>query len=149
MNRSASRTVLLVAPGALLACTTAVTVAAQAFPEACSPARPTWPHAPTVLGWARFDAGWYAWIAQHGSSYTPGQQSPVAFFPAYPMALRGLGALGLDTFLAGVLLTMVCGVLALYFFTRWARTRADEEAVRHAGLLAKEGQGPCWADAVG
>jgi hypothetical protein len=135
VNRSASRTVLLVALGALLACTTAVTLAARASPEAYSPAGPFWPNAPTVLGWVRFDAGWYADIARHGYAYTPGQQSRVAFFPAYPLVVRGLSALGVDVFLAGMLLTMVCGVLALYLFTLWARTRADEDAVRHAGLL--------------
>jgi Gpi18-like mannosyltransferase len=59
----------------------------------------------------------------------------VAFFPAYPLLLRGLGLLGLDTYLAGVLVTMVCGLLALVLFARWARTRADEDTARDAGLL--------------
>jgi hypothetical protein len=135
MPRSASRTVLLVALGALLACTALVMVAAHAFPEAYSPARPSWPEAPLLLGWARYDAGWYADIATRGYSYTPGQQSPVAFFPAYPLAIRGLGALGVEPFLAGVLLTLLCGLLALLLFTRWARTLVGEEAARDAGLL--------------
>lgn len=135
VNRSASRTVFLAALGALVLCTTLVTVAALTHPQRYSPAREDWPHAPTVLGWARFDAGWYAEIARHGYFYVPGHQCPVAFFPAYPLVLRGLGALGLDTFLAGVLLTMVCGLAALYLFTQWARTRADEDATRDAGLL--------------
>jgi hypothetical protein len=135
MPRSASRTVTLAALGALLVCTTVVTVAAQATPEAYSPARSTWAEVPTVLGWARFDAGWYAHIATEGYSYSPGEQSPVAFFPAYPLAVRGLRSLGLDTFLAGVLLTACCGLLALALFTRWARTRVDEAAARDAGLF--------------
>lgn len=135
MNRSAPRVVAVAALGALLACTVAVSVSSRAFPEAHSPARATWPELPPPLGWVRYDAGWYAHIATEGYSYTPGEQSSVAFFPAYPIVLRGLTALGLDTFLAGVLLTMVCGVLALVLFTHWARARADEDTVRNAGLL--------------
>jgi hypothetical protein len=113
----------------------AVSVTSYLVPEGHSPARATWPELPPPLGWARYDAGWYAHIATEGYSYTPGQQSPVAFFPTYPLAVRGITALGVDVFLAGVLLTMVCGVLALVLFTHWARARADESTVRDAGLL--------------
>lgn len=135
MVRSAPRVVLLAGLAALAVCTALVTASALAFPQGYSPARLTWPGAPVLLGWARFDAGWYARIATEGYSYTPGQQSPVAFFPLYPLLLRGLGLMHLDTFLAGVLVTMLCGLGALYVFTLWARTRADEEAARSAGLL--------------
>ncbi|MDY7230408.1 mannosyltransferase family protein [Hyalangium rubrum] len=135
MNRSAPHLIALTALGALLACTVAVSVSSWAFPEGYSPARETWSGLPPPMGWVRYDAGWYAHIATQGYSYTPGQQSPVAFFPAYPLVLRGLTSVGLDTFLAGVLFTMVCGVLALVLFTLWARTRADEDTVRNAGLL--------------
>jgi hypothetical protein len=135
MNRSATRVVALAALGALLACTVAVSVTSYLFPEGFSPARATWPELPPPLGWARYDSGWYAHIATQGYSYTPGEQSAVAFFPLYPLAVRGFTTLGLDAFLAGVLLTMVCGVLALVLFTHWARARADESMVRDAGLL--------------
>ncbi|WP_257455318.1 mannosyltransferase family protein [Archangium lipolyticum] len=135
MPRSASRIVALAAPGALLACTLAVVVAARSFPESYSPARLSWPNASLLLGWVRFDAGWYAEIATQGYGYTPGQQSSVAFFPAYPLAIRGLGALGVDTFIAGVLLTVLCGLAAVLLFTRWASHLKGEEAARDAGLL--------------
>jgi len=135
MNRSAPRAVALVALCALVACTVAVSVTSYLVPEGHSPARATWPELPPPLGWARYDSGWYAHIATEGYSYTPGQQSPVAFFPMYPLAVRGVTALGLDVFVAGVLLSMVCGVLALVLFTHWARARADEPTVRNAGLL--------------
>jgi Gpi18-like mannosyltransferase len=135
MPRSASRTVALVALGALLICTVIVTVAAWASPESYSPARPSWPNAHLLLGWARYDAGWYADIATKGYWYTPGQQSPVAFFPAYPVAIRALGVLGVDTFIAGVLLTLVCGLAAVVLFTRWASLLKGEDAARDAGLL--------------
>lgn len=135
MNRSAPRIVALAAVGALLACTAAVAVSSSVFPEGYSPARATWPELPPPLGWVRFDSGWYAHIATEGYEYKPGEQSAVAFFPAYPLVVRGLHALGLDTFLAGVLLTMVCGLLAIVLFVQWARMRTDEDTARHAGLL--------------
>jgi hypothetical protein len=135
MPRSASRTVTLVALGALLTCTAAVMVAARSSPESYSPARDSWPTSSLLPGWARFDAGWYASIATQGYHYTPGQQSPVAFFPAYPLVIHALGALGVDTFLAGVLLTVLCGLGAVVLFTRWASLLKGEEAARDAGLL--------------
>jgi hypothetical protein len=135
MSRSASRTVALVALGAVLTCSIVVMLAARSSPESYSPARTSWPDSHLLVGWARYDAGWYAHIATEGYSYTPGQQSPVAFFPAYPVVLRGLGALGVDTFIAGVLLTLVCGLAAVVLFTRWASLLEGEEAARHAGLL--------------
>jgi Gpi18-like mannosyltransferase len=135
MPRSASRTVVLVALGALLTCTVIVMVAAHAFPESYSPARESWPTSLLLRGWARYDAGWYAHIATQGYSYTPGQQSPVAFFPAYSLAIRGLGTLGVDTFIAGVLLTILCGLAAVVLFTRWATLLQGEAVARDAGLL--------------
>jgi hypothetical protein len=135
MNRSATRIVALSALGALLVCTVVVSVASRLVPEGYSPARQAWPELPPPLGWARYDSGWYGHIASEGYSYTPGVQSPVAFFPAYPLLLRGLGVLGLDIWLAGVLVTMVCGLLALVLFVHWARTRVDEDTARDAGLL--------------
>src|SRR5688500_11104443 len=44
-------------------------------------------------GWFQYDAGWYYTIATTGYSYVPGQQSSIAFFPTYPLAVRGLGGL--------------------------------------------------------
>ncbi len=135
MPRSASRTVALAALGALLLCTVIVVVAARSFPESYSPARFSGHESPLLLGWARFDAGWYADIATKGYGYTPGQQSSVAFFPAYPLAIRGLGLLGVETFIAGVLLTILCGLAAVVLFSRWASHLRGEEAARDAGLL--------------
>ena len=43
-------------------------------------------------GWVRFDGGWYTKIAAEGYSYLPGAQSTVAFFPAYPLAIRAVDA---------------------------------------------------------
>ncbi len=74
-------------------------------------------------GWVRYDAGWYTIIADHGYYYAPGVQSPVAFFPGYPMVVRQVARLTDSVQLAGILVTLVCGALALVAFHRWCRDR--------------------------
>jgi hypothetical protein len=83
-------------------------------------------------GWVRFDAGWYSIIADHGYSYTPGAQSPVAFFPGYPLLVRALSGVFDNTQLAGIALTVVCGAAALVAFHTWCRDRLDPPAAATA-----------------
>jgi Gpi18-like mannosyltransferase len=59
----------------------------------------------------------------------------VAFFPLYPLAIRALMALGASVYAAGILVTLLCGPLAVVLFTAWARTRVDERTALQAGLL--------------
>lgn len=83
-------------------------------------------------GWYQYDAGWYLGIVRDGYSYTPGQQSPVAFFPAYPLGVRGLGEVLGDHQVAGQLLSVLCGLVAVVLFALWARHRL----ARRSALLA-------------
>jgi hypothetical protein len=54
----------------------------------------------------RWDSHWYNVIAESGYSYVPGQQTSVAFFPAFPLCLRAFMAVtGADAPLAGFLLS--------------------------------------------
>src|SRR3954452_18617660 len=54
----------------------------------------------------RWDSLWYRAIAETGYSYVPGEQSRVAFFPAFPMCLRAFTAItGAEAPLAGFLLS--------------------------------------------
>jgi hypothetical protein len=85
-------------------------------------------------GWVRYDAGWYTMIADHGYNYTPGQQSEVAFFPGYPLAMRAVGGLLGNTPLGGIAVTVVCGAGALVAFHRWCRDRLDPPAALTAVL---------------
>jgi Gpi18-like mannosyltransferase len=87
------------------------------------------------MGWVGWDSGWYKQIAEQGYWYTPGTQSPVAFFPLYPLAIRALMALGASVYASGILVTLLCGPLAVVLFTAWARTRVDERTALQAGLL--------------
>ncbi|HTZ85575.1 MAG TPA: mannosyltransferase family protein [Solirubrobacteraceae bacterium] len=65
---------------------------------------------------ARWDASWYLVIAHYG--YRPDlggfTASRDAFFPLYPLGLRGLGWLGLPLILAGVLISLSALWAALY-----------------------------------
>ena len=65
---------------------------------------------------ARWDSAWYLVIAHFGyrpdlGSFTA---SRTAFFPLYPLALRGLSQLGSPPVLAGVLISLVAFAAALY-----------------------------------
>jgi len=88
-------------------------------------------------GWFRFDAGWYDLIAVHGYGYGgPDVQSSVAFFPVYPMLLRGLHAVtGLPVALLGTLVTIACGAGVAVLFHRWCVDRIGPRAARTAVVL--------------
>jgi len=88
-----------------------------------------------LSGWAQWDAGWYQFIADHGYVYSPGQQGPVAFFPAYPMLMRGLALAVGNTFVAGMLITLASGIGATVLFWKWLQERLEPPAAWTALLL--------------
>jgi hypothetical protein len=85
------------------------------------------PHVTSGFGWlgdllaapaARWDAAWYLVIAHYGyspelSAYT-GVAARSAFFPLYPLGIRGISAIGVPPVIAGVLLSLVAFAFALY-----------------------------------
>lgn len=75
-------------------------------------------------GWSEGDSGWYYGIATYGYFYNPGQQSSIAFFPSYPLTVRGLGDLiGGDYQIAGSLLGVLFGAAAAVLFAQWVWRR--------------------------
>lgn len=84
----------------------------------------------------RWDAGWYGEIAQNGYWLTPGKQSPVAFFPLYPMIIRAIAWLGVNRWVAGIAVSFCCAMAALSLFHRWARHVMPEHAGSAFWLLA-------------
>jgi Gpi18-like mannosyltransferase len=80
-------------------------------------------------GWELFshwDGGWYTKIATLGYSYAnDGQQHSVAFYPLFPLLIRGLMALGMRVEVAGVLINSLAflGALLLVYF--WVEERYD------------------------
>jgi hypothetical protein len=135
MSRSAPRTIALVVLVATVVCGAAAALGAWRLYHKT-------PEAPALglddylsMGWVGWDSGWYKRIAEQGYAYTPGTQSSVAFFPLYPLAIRALMALGASVYGGGILVTLLCGPLAMVLFTAWARTRVDERTALQAGLL--------------
>jgi hypothetical protein len=53
----------------------------------------------------RWDADWFLGIVRNGYSYTPGHESPVAFFPLYPMLVRALAAVGVPDITSGFIVS--------------------------------------------
>ncbi|MEY2571518.1 MAG: hypothetical protein QOE63_1868 [Acidimicrobiaceae bacterium] len=104
-------------------------VAHSALPEAKDAGGQSDLGAPSVLqGWVRFDSGWYASIADNGYSYTKGQQSSIAFFPGYPLALRGVTAVVDSDPIGGTLLTLVSGLAVALLWWTWLRDRLEGRA---------------------
>lgn len=89
---------------------------------------------------ARWDAYWYADIAEHGYRWDPGTplQQSVVFFPAYPLALRAIHTLsGIPVLWGGVLLSLGAFAWATLVFRRIAAAEiGDAAASRAVWLLA-------------
>lgn len=86
-------------------------------------------------GWFHYDAGWYLQIATQGYDYVPGQQSSIAFFPVYPLTLRGLGTLLGDHQVAGTIIAALAGLATVLLFGRWAWDRLPRRAATFAIAL--------------
>jgi hypothetical protein len=93
------------------------------------------PGRPWLEGWVQWDAGWYRQIAEHGYSYVPGRQSAVAFFPAYPLAMRAGRAVVGSSLLAGILVTLSAGLALAALFWSWLRERLTPPAAWTAMAL--------------
>jgi hypothetical protein len=94
------------------------------------PPNQPFPDQPWLDGWVRWDAGWYRLIATDGYPfYDPAAQSPVAFFPAYPLLMAIFGeVLDVHVYIAGIAITVVAGLGAVVLFHRWC--------LRHVGPTA-------------
>ncbi|MBW3555410.1 MAG: hypothetical protein KY454_00580 [Actinobacteria bacterium] len=104
------------------------------LPSTVQPHR--WPDHPWLGTFARWDTGWYWHIANDGYYYDgPGRQSAVAFFPAYPLAMRAVGFVVRDLIVAGVLISCAAGASYVWLFYRWCRSALGERAARASVLL--------------
>jgi hypothetical protein len=80
---------------------------------------------------ARWDSGWYNRIALRGY-YFEGRQSNVAFFPAYPYLSRWLGKVVGGHWVAGLILSNLALLGALFFVHGISRRYLDEDGARRA-----------------
>jgi Mannosyltransferase (PIG-V) len=123
---------------ALAGCTLVAIAGAAIFqpPDWTNPAI-DFPRNLLTRAWVHWDSGWYTAIAAGGYWYEAGKQSPVAFFPTYPMAVGALHAMGLNRFWAGILVSAISGCAGLFVFNQWAKhLRGDALALRATLLLA-------------
>jgi len=90
------------------------------------------PDLPWLDGWARWDAGWYGHIAERGYWLKPGQQSPVAYFPGYPLLMRAGALLTRNPLLAGILISIAAGAIAAVLFHRWTSAPLGSKPARFA-----------------
>ena len=92
--------------------------------------------APQVLGfwdpWTHWDGVIYLDLAAHG--YEANGPDRTAFFPLFPMLIRGGAALGVPITLWGVLVSLVATFFALYFVYRIAEKHWGQKVARAAVL---------------
>ncbi|HTA06691.1 MAG TPA: mannosyltransferase family protein [Solirubrobacteraceae bacterium] len=98
------------------------------------------------LGWlgdllaapaARWDSSWYLVIAHYGyrpdlGSFTASRD---AFFPLYPLGLKGLGWIGMPLIVAGVLISLLALALALYGIHRLSTLEFGDAGVARLAVL--------------
>jgi hypothetical protein len=89
---------------------------------------------------ARYDAGWYHGIASQGYVYGEGGRTNLAFFPLYPMLMRGggtlLGSRQEDFYFAGIVISWLAFAAAMVVLYQLARLDLDERAAGRAVVYA-------------
>jgi len=87
-----------------------------------------------AFGW--WDGWWYVGISRRGYRFfRPNRQSPVAFFPAFPLLMRMLAVVVGGPLVAGFLLTLACGLGVAVLFHRWCVAKLGPAKARLAVLL--------------
>ena len=129
----------------LLLATRAAMIAVDAFAGAfvrlnagsCHACMPTGVDA--LDDWARWDGRWYVEIAEHGYTYDPNAQSSVAFFPLFPALIRlvtlPFGNDHVAFIVAGLIISNVALVAALYAMARFARTEVGAAAAQRVPIV--------------
>jgi hypothetical protein len=85
--------------------------------------------------WARWDSGFYLHIATQGYYLYPDEPSAVAFFPLYPLLLKGLAGLVGNAVLAGVLLSHLSFALALMVLWKLSLQLLNSPAAARRAVL--------------
>ena len=81
---------------------------------------------------ARWDSVWYLAIAHGGYDHDP---TRTAFFPLYPVLVRGVGVVTGSDLIAGVLISLVAFAVALALLYRLVAIELDDELARVTVML--------------
>ena len=102
----------------------------------------TWHAFPDNLaldGWVRWDAAWYDDIANFGyvdpSQIRLNEQRNTAFFPGYPLLIRGVDKLVGQSSISGLIVSSVCFLAALVALFSLVRRRWGEDVARRTVTL--------------
>ena len=93
----------------------------------------------------RWDAGWYMSVARIGYMWTPrdvGRQQNIAFFPAFPMAMRVVGRLfgssGVAYLYGGLAISHVAFLWALMLLYQLARDELGDMSAAGAAVRCSQ-----------
>lgn len=87
-------------------------------------------------GWSRWDSGWYVNIAEHGySNVLQNVYLNTAFFPLYPLLIKGLSFLTGNFHIAGMLIANLSLLLAMIFLYKLLKEQFEEEIAGRTVLL--------------
>jgi hypothetical protein len=89
---------------------------------------------PTVWTLDRWDGRWYRMVARGGYLLVPGRQSDPAFFPLYPILLRGVHAAGVGWGIVGPLLSNAALLVGLGLFYALTREIFSEPLARRSTI---------------
>ena len=91
-------------------------------------------HTLSILSY--WDGVWYRTVAEHGYLLIPGRQSDPAFFPLFPIVLRGLHGLGLSFLTTGILIANVAFVVGIVAFYELSRRLLPLDVAKTSAMLA-------------
>ncbi|TML46718.1 MAG: hypothetical protein E6G19_01085 [Actinobacteria bacterium] len=91
-------------------------------------------HTLSILSY--WDGVWYRTVAEQGYLLIPGRQSDPAFFPLFPIILRGLQGFGLSFLTTGILVANAAFVIGILAFYELSRRLVPIDLARTSALFA-------------
>jgi hypothetical protein len=91
-------------------------------------------HTLSILSY--WDGVWYRTVAEQGYLLIPGRQSDPAFFPLFPIILRGLQGFGLSFLTTGILVANAAFVIGILAFYELSRRLVPSDLARTSALFA-------------
>src|SRR5262245_9038004 len=88
----------------------------------------------SVAAWVRWDASWYTSIVERGYSFDPQGPSNVAFFPLFPLLIKGVTLVLGNVVVAGLLVANLAALGAVLALWRWVRAEAGPAEADQAAL---------------
>lgn len=87
-------------------------------------------------GFAAWDALQYRDIATTGYTYDPVGKGNIAFFPLFPLLIRGLMTIGISFEIAGVLINNLAFIGFLYLLYHWLNHKYNQNIARTTLMVA-------------